>query len=61
MENLDICKLGLGTNTQSLCVDGFSNEDQEKCGPPASVFSIFDNVGSHVLTAIREKFGPGTL
>ena len=29
--------------------------DQEQSGRPAPVFSIFDNVGSHVPTAIREK------
>ena len=29
--------------------------DQEQSGGPAPVFSIFDNVGSHVPTPIREK------
>ena len=59
MGNHDICKLGLGTNTLSLCIKGLSNGDQEKSGRPTSVFSIYDNVGSRVLTAIRENILAG--
>ena len=59
MGNHDIRKLGLGTNTLSLRIEGLSNGDQEKSGCPASVFSIFDNMGSHVLTAIRANIWAG--
>ena len=33
--------------------------DQGQSGRPAPVFSIFDNVGRHVPTAIREKIWAG--
>ena len=33
--------------------------DQEQSGRPAPVFSIFDNVGSYVPTAVREKIRAG--
>ena len=49
------CQVGSGTNTQSLCIGGLSMGDQEQSSRPAPVFSIFNNVGSHVPTPIREK------
>ena len=54
MGNHNTCQLGLGTNTQSLCIEGLSIGDQEQSGRPAP-----DNVGSHVLTAIRENIWAG--
>ena len=57
--NHDTSQLGLGTNTQSLCIGGLSMGDQGQSRRPAPVFSIFDNVGSHVPTPNREKIWAG--
>ena len=46
--NHDTSQLGLGTNTQSLCIGGLSMGDQGQSRRPAPVFSIFDNVGSTI-------------
>ena len=59
MGNHDTRQLRLGINTQSLCIEGLSMGDQEQSGRPAPVFNIFDIVGSHVPTAIRENIWAG--
>ena len=59
MGNHDTRQLRLGINTQSLCIEGLSMGDQEQSGRPAPVFSVFDNVGSHVPTAIRGNIWAG--
>ena len=41
----------LGHKYSDLCIGGLS----EQSGPPAPVFSIFDNVNNHVPTAVHEK------
>ena len=41
----------LGHKYSDLCIWGLS----EQSGPPAPVFSIFDNVDNHVPTAVHEK------
>ena len=57
MGNHDICKLGLGTNTQSLCIEGLSNGDQEK-----SLFLAFLITWEAMCSWLSVKiFGPGAL
>ena len=48
MGNHATWQLGSGTYTQSLYIEGLSMGDQKQSGRPAPVFSIFNNVGSHV-------------
>ena len=59
MGNHDPCHLGLGTNTQSLCIEGLSMEDQEQSDRPAPGLAFLDNVVSHFPTAIRENMWAG--
>ena len=54
------CQLGSGTYTQSLYIEGLSMGNQKQSGRPAPVFSIFNNVGSHVPKAILENVWAGS-